>query len=487
MFRPKQITLAETYADCLGCLDNDKPRFLSILDENIDIDSLIPLRFKRHFYKQEGRPREYPLHAFVWAFLIQTIFSIPTDSLLIVFLKYSRELREHCGFEKVPDASKFTRFKQEFGDDLADMFDSLVELTEPLCQDIDGALASMAIFDTSGIEAYVHENNPKYVDSVIRGLKAWKAKMDIPDGFDPYRAAYAKMPPHAAKNPKVKQMHINGHFCYAFKFGIVANGLGIVRDIAFYDEAYVAAHPEIEVGKKSKSPDEDKSLADSKALLPTLHCFFAKHPGIKPGTFLGDAAFDASDIYAGLLGENGLGFSRAFIPLNSAHDLKYPDCPLDANGVPCCPKNPSLPMKPEGNTSHLRSGKPSLKFVCPKMKWARGEDGKQRRRTSCEDPCTESPCGRMFYVYPEKNLRAFPGTIRGTDEWVKTYKIRGAVEKSIGHFKDSFCVAGRRTQNALTLKADLYLAGIAQQITVLLAVKIHERQYLRSLKPLIAA
>ena len=31
----------------------------------------------------------------------------------------------------------------------------LVDLTEPICQNLDSALASMTIFDTSGIEAWV--------------------------------------------------------------------------------------------------------------------------------------------------------------------------------------------------------------------------------------------------------------------------------------------------------------------------------------------
>ena len=37
------------------------------------------------------------------ALLIQRIFSIPTDTLLIVFLKFSQELRDFCGFDVVPD------------------------------------------------------------------------------------------------------------------------------------------------------------------------------------------------------------------------------------------------------------------------------------------------------------------------------------------------------------------------------------------------
>lgn len=134
-------------------------------------------------------------------------------------------------------------------------------------------------------------------------------------------------------------MYINGHFCYAYKFGLVTNGLGIVRSITFYNKDFLDAHPDIVVEKKSDSPDEDKS-----------------HPGIA----------------------------------------------------------------------------------------------------------------------------------RGTEEWRDTYKIRGNVEKSINHFKDSFCVAGRRTQNERILHADLLLAGISQLVTGMVADKIHSRKFIRSLKPLIA-
>jgi hypothetical protein len=279
---------------------------------------LVSHSFKEHFYRRRGRPREYSLTSFLWALVMQRIFSIPTDSLLILFLRYSRGLRDFCGFVKVPDASKLTRFKQDFAEDLKTMFDGLVDLTESICQEIDG-LAAMTVFDTSGIEAFVTENNPKYANALIKRLKAWKAAKAIGDSYDPYKAAYGMMPPHAAACPSVKQMYANGHFCYAYKFGVVSNGLGIVTGIAFYDNAYLAAHPEIPVGKKTDSPDEDKSLADSKALLPKLKEFFGKHPSIRPDVFLGDAAFDAADIYAGPLADadGGLGFSKASVPLNA--------------------------------------------------------------------------------------------------------------------------------------------------------------------------
>ena len=72
--------------------------------------------------------------------------------------------------------------------------------------------------------------------------------------------------------------------------------------------------------KKSDSPDEDKSLADSKALLPVLIDFFQKHPLINPKTFLGDAAFDTIEIYKALLDD--LGFEKALIPLGQNYQWK---------------------------------------------------------------------------------------------------------------------------------------------------------------------
>lgn len=92
----------------------------------------------------------------------------------------------------------------------------------------------------------------------------------------------------------------------------------------------------------------------------------------------------------------------------------------------------------------------------------------------------------MVYIYPEKDLRAYPGTIRGTEEWDNTYKIRTVVKRDINYIKDTLCLAGRRTQNEKTLHADLILAGITQLITVVLADKIKHPENIRSLKPFIA-
>jgi len=173
--------------------------------------------------------------------------------------------------------------------------------------------------------------------------------------------------PHAAANPVIQQMYINGHFCYSYKFGVLTNGLGIVSDISFYNQAFLKAHPDIVVEKKLDSPDEDKSLADSKALLPVLKDFFAKHPRIHPDVFLGDSAFDTIQIYHDLFHE--LHFEKAYIPLNNRMTLTDADCPLNEEGIPCCPRDPSLPMKREGGNTKLRCGLLRMKFVCSKMKF----------------------------------------------------------------------------------------------------------------------
>lgn len=58
-------------------------------------------------FKSLGRKRTYPLTGFLSVLILRKIFSIPTDFLLIL-LSLWRELRDFCGFNKVPDAPLFT-------------------------------------------------------------------------------------------------------------------------------------------------------------------------------------------------------------------------------------------------------------------------------------------------------------------------------------------------------------------------------------------
>ena len=56
------------------------------------------------------------------------------------------------------------------------------------------------------------------------------------------------------------------------------------------------------------------------------------------------------------------------------------------------------------NVYRQTGGFPTMKFVCPKMKWEYDKLTKKSKRVChCEDPCTESSCGRMFLSLSRKN------------------------------------------------------------------------------------
>lgn len=125
MIPHKQLNLADIFENCQNIFEEDKPKFLSLLEKHITLSDYVPLSFYNHFYASTGRSRKYSLIALLWAVILQKIFSIPTDQLLLVFLHYSKPLRDFCGFKKVPDASKITRFKQDFVNDIENVFNNL--------------------------------------------------------------------------------------------------------------------------------------------------------------------------------------------------------------------------------------------------------------------------------------------------------------------------------------------------------------------------
>ncbi|MFV0464661.1 MAG: transposase [Lachnospiraceae bacterium] len=470
-----QISLSDTFSDCQNMLFDDSPSFFNLLAKHVNLDDFIPSEFYSAFYRSIGRTRIYSLHAFLSAFILQKIFSIPTDALLLLFLNLCKELRDFCGFSKVPDASLLSRFKHNFESYMEQMFQEMVNYTEPICQAMDSTLAQMLTFDTSGIELYVTENNPKTLNALIKKLKVFYK--DKPEA-DPYKMAYGLMPSQAAACPDAKQMYINGHFCYADKFAILTNGLGIVRHIAFLDDRdFKSSHPDLLVEKKSDSPDEDKSIGDASALVPVLTDFFTLHPTFHPDTFLGDSAFDSSDLYGLLI--HDFHFKKALIPYNPRNESTLKKVGYNEYGYPTCPNNASLAMKYHGIT--IEKGRASrIKWGCPNMHYHKG------RICSCEHPCSTAVKGRTTYTYENMDLRMFPGIQRDSKEREDTYKIRAIVERAINHFKINMCIAGRKTRNHTTTKADVFLAGIASQLTVIVAYAMGYPQYVRSLKPLIA-
>ena len=416
-----QISLWDIYNGVSEAIEQHKPQLIRLLEEHIDFDRLIPVSFKLAFYRHMGRKHIYHLESFIRAFVIQKLLGIPTDTLLISLLRLCAELRDFCGFDKVPDASQLTRFRDQYRPFLAQMFEDLVELTEPICREIDAKKADYFIYDTTGIELPVAENNPKFFNTKLREAKKLaKSRTD----FDPYKAVYSFLPDAAKANPDARQQYINGHFCYAVKAGIVTNGLGICRHIAFFDDDFRIRHPEVS-SPKSDCPDKDKEIGD--------------------------------------------------YPRNS----KASSSDFDTSGTPICPVT-GMPFTFLGKSGG-KNRSSRFKWVCP----ASVPKGSSRV-CICEHPCTDSSYGKCVYTYPDKDFRLYPGIPRNTDHWNNLYRYRVTVERTINIFKDSFTLDSGKSHRTATLKADLFLAGIAQLLGVLLADALHKPQFIKSIRRLIA-
>lgn len=71
-----------------------------------------------------------------------------------------------CGFTAAAvskirfSASRLPRGK------FADMFHKLVDITKPICREIDAKKADYLSFYTTGVEPYVAENNPKFLNAM---------------------------------------------------------------------------------------------------------------------------------------------------------------------------------------------------------------------------------------------------------------------------------------------------------------------------------
>ena len=82
----------DIFEDCQNIYESDKPQFLTLLENHIELDEIVPISFRRHYYVSTGRNHKYPLNAMLWSLIIQRLFSIPTDSLLLIFLQYANRI-----------------------------------------------------------------------------------------------------------------------------------------------------------------------------------------------------------------------------------------------------------------------------------------------------------------------------------------------------------------------------------------------------------
>lgn len=471
----KQLNLCDISTDFEKFYHQNQYNLLSLLDEFIDIREFIPFSFYQKYYAHFGTKRDFSLESMLSAFILKNLLSIPYTDLLITFLNLSSELRTFCGFLKVPNKSQFSRFKISFFEELNNLFNRLVDITEDLSKKVNPFLSSILITDTTGFEFYVTENNPKFYQSQLRKAKSFATVMtkNNPEfSFDVEKYAQGQMPKVASSNPDAKLAYLNGHFGYFQKCSISTNGFGLVRNVNFYD-----ADNNIDLDLR---PDEIKDLYDAKSLIPSLETFFQLHPHFSYKYFLGDSGFDADDNYA-YLHNKGI---MPIIPLNPRNSSDLPQPDFNELGVPLCPNDSSLPMVYDGITRE-KGRADRIKYICPKAKKTK-INGKTTYILNCDNPCSKSKSGRIKNITIHNNYRFNTSMPRDSLKWQKLYKLRTICERSICQIKNFIQLKSSRIRNTVSLKSDIILACISQLIAFILMFKTENYANPLAIKSLIA-
>ncbi len=465
-----QLSLFNQFESLTDFENNNKLNIIMLLHLHLDFSSLIPEDMISSYYSGIGR-NPYPLTSMVKAFLVKNIYGYESIDKLIDLLYASPKVRNFCDFSTIPDKSTFSRFKSNFYILLEDIFNNLVNLTEPICRKMGENFASHLIYDTSGIVPYVKENNDKYFNGHLKKVK--KSNKDR-STEDIHKIAYGTMPKQSSVDEDIKFFYVNGGFHYAHKFGLLTNAFGIVRNIAFVDKAFIANSPL----SHTHSPEDDKTLGDSNLLEPMLKNFFSIiNPKYKFHTFLSDSALDKYEHYPMLM--NTYGFNRVLIPINRRNSKNPENTPIptNENGTPVCSKY-NLPFK-NGGISREKNRSTRVKYNCPKTKTIN-----RKRVCFCETPCSTSTYGRVIYTYPDQNLRFYPGIARDSEHFKKVYKRRTIIERTNHLFKNVMGIGKSLQRNGDSFKSDLFLCGITQLTLLMLADKLNNLSAFRSIPKL---
>ena len=112
--------------------------------------------------------------------------------------------------------------------------------------------------------------------------------------------------------------------------------------------------------------------------------------------------------------------------------------------------------------------------------------GKRTYILSCDDPCTPSSCGRIYHTNVGDNYRLNTVIPRGSDRWIKLYKQRTIIERTNFMVKFPMGLGYTKLRNTISLKVEVILATITQQIVILIADKLNKKAHLLSIKSLTA-
>ena len=98
-----QLSLLDTYTDVLETMEDNKSELVDLLEEYIDFEAIIPPQFQYAYYNRYGRKRINSLESFIRALILKSLLGMKQNKQLLTVLTFSKELRDFCGFEKLPD------------------------------------------------------------------------------------------------------------------------------------------------------------------------------------------------------------------------------------------------------------------------------------------------------------------------------------------------------------------------------------------------
>jgi len=453
--KPKQLSFLDLYSHLKASALHQPESLLGLFEKFIVLSQFIPDSFYKAYYKYFGKHRNFSLESMLCAFLVQKILKLSTLTQLRAVLSKSYELRSFCNLNNVPSISTFSRFRKIFVHEIEKLFYNISLHAHNISLQHSPDLASTLIFDTSGLVPNVHENNPKFIQSLLKNTSKNNPNMDS-DKI--YSIVYSSLPKIASANPNIRLMFVNGHFCWALKFAIVTNALGIP----------LAVVPLFDTNISSPDPIQDKTISDSKALIPCLDKLFSYIPK-NFSTFIADSALDCIDIYSTL--KNTYNFSKIVIPLNKRaiknNTSTDPNIIISQDGTPICKKF-NLPFKSNGKCQG-KNRSLRFKWVCPLSSFQNN-----KRLCSCPQPCSPSKSGRMFYTYPD-NIRSFPGINRHSQEFLNLYKKRTTIEQTIFHLKSFMGFDIIQTLDHISIFSDFLLSSISFNLLFILAhnIKLH--------------
>lgn len=113
-------------------------------------------------------------------------------------------------------------------------------------------------------------------------------------------------------------------------------------------------------------------------------------------------------------------------------------------------------------------------------------NGKTTYILQCDNPCTPSKCGRIFYTILDIDFRKNTVVPRNSKKWSKLYEKRPIIEKSISLLKSSIAVDSFKLINTRSIKADVFLGAITQHIGLIITAKLGIFEHPLSLKKLLA-